>query len=153
MVTSSDCYCSIITFESNELGIPLEEFPCVQENPQTEQIVSTSNEKMINNSDATAVLPSSDLLTSYEVVSPNKPRRIRPTMISSITGAAPTIKPNDCTTVECRDGKTLADPEAPIDQESVTTSNNKTAPRRVNFITLSSFKKSTSLIIDEDMES
>lgn len=186
LVTSSDCYCSIITFESNELGdslAPSVMFQSTKGDSKTElaaksnEIQPVTNCSDTNHHDSTPALPLADVssptrnasnstgqacsptgkvngsLTGQacspagkvnhtgQVTSPlgnvssptGKPRRIRPTMISAIDSevAVSPIKQTDSTIQEVKT-------EIPT-QQPVTTS--KIVPRRVNLITLSSYKK------------
>lgn len=141
IVTSSDCYCSIITFEPDELGIP------VQKNP----VSSLSNASGNGTNDAPVPINGA----SQEVAnSDTKPRRIRPTTISDVTTSPSTISPvneidlasNKTTTIAGKTETELIHSDPLSFHESGTTSGTKVIPRRVNFITLSSFKKSNSSV-------
>ena len=158
LVTSSDCYCSIITFEPNELGTPLEAsvmFPLMDVSNQS----SKSNEvkkgdHVVQQCDADLAKVTSPSMPGEQVVSPNdKPRRIRPTMISGKTTEA-TLTADASRNLSSSNGinvsKTEIEKNVPIKsdvstvtQECVSASNCKTLPRRVDFITLSSFKRPT----------
>lgn len=118
IVTSSDCYISIVTFEPNELGTLLEGSVVLASSEK-----SMSQESSMNN----AVGPTQQLTSP----SANKPRRIRPTMVTDTTA---NTSPDAVTS-----NKPMVSPKAGTPSEKST---NKHTPRRVDFITLASYKKS-----------
>lgn len=138
IVTSSDCYCSIITFETSELGNPLETsvmFPTEKASQPVDSCCQANSEP-----DPCSV--------PAQVVSPTgKQRRIRPTMISAIaTMTSPRSK--DQSPEEASQNESTAistEPVAPHVTQQALGANKKTVPRRVNLITLASFKKSSSV--------
>lgn len=164
IVTSSDCYCSIITFEPNELGDPLDVsvmFPPTKDSNKTDLSSRPSKEDPTRNFSSSShkksgTVTSPSLATQHErVVSPDsKPRRIRPTMISggklesAITVTSSPDKQTDSKSSEVQPDKLEAlstKAVAPLAHETISTTTTK-APRRVNFITLSSFKKASSSV-------
>lgn len=156
IVTSSDCYCSIITFESCELGNPLETsvmFPTAKCEKASQPVNSCSQ-----------AVPHSEPDPPAQVVSPTgKQRRIRPTMISAIETTmispcskdpSPDVKDNSISKEASRNESTSisTEPVAPPVTQQALGANKKTVTRRVNLITLASFKKSSSVqtsVVDE----
>lgn len=150
IVTSSDCYCSIITFEPNELGNPLEAsaaFPCSYGTDQAtkpREKQATCSCLGSDQADVNKMTHSSSAPACEEAVSPtSKPRRIRPTMISSVP-----LEPV-CTSSEGKQTDSISNSSTKVEHvvtKVIVPSSHNTAikvPRRVDFITLSSFKSST----------
>lgn len=162
LVTSSDCYCSIITFALDELGDPLassvmfgtkdtakpHEIQPVT-NCSGSSLASTSpplthpTGSQVNDftdSPASANGNSATGQVTSQVSSPTgKPRRIRPTLISSV--CSETVMSLDKGTdqkVAVSEVKTTANTTESPSQPITTTAK---VPRRVNLITLSSYKK------------
>ena len=157
VVTSSDCYCSIICFEPNELGVPLESSVTLlqESSPPSSEDMECSTDNQAKQSNNTPVATQ----VAAELISPSKQRRIRPTLISTIP-SEPASDNIQTGKVEHQDIQ-LEHPvetntQAPVKTntqtgkvvETVTkeTGNiitNKKTPRRVELITLSSFKSTT----------
>ena len=156
IVTSSDCYCSIITFESSELGDPLETsvmFPTAKCEKASQPVISQA-------------IPHSEpdhCSAPPQVVSPTgKQRRIRPTMISAIVSETTMASPHskdqspdvniskEASQIESTSIST--EPVTPPVTQQAPGANKKIVPRRVNLITLASFNKSSSVqtsVVDE----
>ena len=157
VVTSSDCYCSIITFEPNELGNPLQASvmfpgtadpsgdgkatPC-ETSPGTN--CSSTNEQdnsppgPSQHADSPAEKHSVDYTShaaspTTQAASPTgKPRRIRPTMISSSVSSEVSSPGKQAKEEKGADTQTVQLQPQP-----------KPGPRRVDLITLASYKKKT----------
>ncbi len=153
IVTSSDCYCSIITFEPNELGNPLEAsvvWNTKAEVPTPQEIsAATSTSRVVGNDtldQPPPILPLAGACSPTnkpQVGSPTcKPRRIRPTKISEAMAIPP----------DKQSGMGLSQVSNETAAASTQPASNKTAPRRVNLITLSSFKTSSSIQSSENSE-
>ena len=135
VITSSDCYCTIVTFEPNELGAPLpsEKLPAGITAPNTCLLPSRPSpspnsakqpesdphtDKDLQSDDVMIISPSPHSSGSADM-STSKPRRIRPTMVSTVTSPngitastpSPTTVPN----------QTLCSPSATSSQNASST--------------------------------
>lgn len=158
IVTSSDCYCSIITFEPNELGIPLEPSVFCLPMQETHQVTKSSDEMVeCSNSGQAEQTSAVDKTSSVpapapayqEAMSPSsKLRRIRPTMIPTMISTVPNAQTDSTGEVTVKDqaGKTecpaVETVSSSSSSETGNTVTNKKVPRRIELITLSSFTSS-----------
>ena len=215
VISSSDCYCSFVTFEPNELGIPLDasvmfsrkaaaresatptETPPTQTSPPSMELPPPCEPKTIPSDGhiANEVLLSCGLVIPQECSrdsTTKSQRRIKPTLIPSVvpatvlptpptggepsvetvlpapstggepsvetvlptppTGGEPSVEtvlpapptggePSVEEEMECDGGPVQSPPVPPKNSDDVGQTPTKNPPRRVNFITLSSFKR------------
>ena len=97
VVTSTDGYCSLVAFDPDELGIPLSpsELPPAMRS-HSDQHQSPSTTPVRANVEAEEIKKSSSIQQQPPVSSKSKPRRIRPTIISSFASSSKGSTDNDC---------------------------------------------------------
>lgn len=177
VITSSDGYCTVVCFEPGELGTPLptDQLPPVILKQQKEK----PHEELVTSVSPTTQQPSKSPQAATSAISEPKvnilkPRRIRPTIIASFSSPEDKLEkveaksptscvgakaPSTSSSEEKRDG--TSSPSSRINENAshreannVTingeSSGKKPAPRRVNFVTLST---STSSPPDHKQES
>jgi hypothetical protein len=161
LVTSSDCYCSIITFEPDELGNPsapgvsfqstqvddkaLKSSEVSECSPHRPVLITATTPVSDNSKSSSTPKLNSHMSQSVsptsKVSSPSgKPRRIRPTMISAIDPkAVSSPDKNSGSTTQDVTSSQIGTLEAESQPPATTTATK--VPRRVQLITLSSYKK------------
>ncbi len=160
LITSSDCYCTVITFDSNELGVPLasDKLPpnlsvhteCSKVTTSPSSVSGSENETEISHKPS----PSSETLpvcSADSAITTVKPRRIRPTLVST----TPTRSSEALPSSEYSTANSLSSSASSTDQPNSTenpsgkskddqgsSSTNKDGtkvPRRVSFTTLTTY--------------
>ena len=165
VITSSDGYCTLVCFEPRELGTPLS-------TDQQPSVVLKQQQELVTSVSPTSRQPSKSPQAATSTVSEPKvnilkPRRIRPTVIASFSSPEDKLEkmeaksPTSCVGARTTSTSSLEEKRAAISSPSsckinengspkeasdVTIngeSHGKTsAPRRVNFVTLSTFTSS-----------
>ena len=193
VVASSDCYCTIVTFDPNEFGVPLtnDKLPLNMSNikktpqpiaspslPVTKKATSENDKETTQNkaSPSSSSLPplADSTATTSTTVNVLKPRRIRPTMVSSVTSPNGKATPSSTTPVQTTtsDTATSCPPPSSVsselqnstekdgvdttqkskDEQPVSSSSNvagSKVPRRISLTTLTTYHpKNQSATVD-----
>ncbi|KAG1681784.1 Chromatin assembly factor 1 subunit B [Nymphon striatum] len=132
IVSSTDGYCSFVTFEENELGVPYDENAA----PENQENSKNSNAELKD--EPVKSSPLCEKNVRADPVSPAKPTPVTPK--SNIIASPVTPKSNIPASPVTPKSNILASSDNKINMKSEQQSDKKT-PKRVNFITLSSPKE------------